>query len=282
MKKYINLNGKIFQDSQNVINHNNRAFKYGDGIFESIRVANGIVLNADLHFARILNSLKILKIDISKSFNLDYFKNQISILCEKNEISNAARVRFSVFRSSGGLYKPESNLMSFLIECAPLEKGYFCTNEAGIGIGIYNEMVKPVNILSGLKSCNSQIYVLASIFASENNLDDCLIMNDKNNIIESTSSNLFLVKNNKIFTPPLKDGCVDGVMRKVIIEIATKLGYTVEECSLSIKDLMDADEIFLSNAIVGIKWVFMFNEQKYNSKISNFLLNKLNENNSHL
>jgi aminodeoxychorismate lyase len=277
MKKYINLNGKIFQDSQNVINHNNRAFRYGDGIFESIRVANGNILNAELHYTRILNSLKTLKIDVLKSFNLDFLKEQILNLCDKNEITNAARVRLSIFRSSGGLYKPESSMMSFLIECAPLEKSHFCINEVGLSIGLYNEIVKTFSILSGLKSCNSQIYVLASIYAYENNFDDCLIINDKNNIIETTSSSLFLVKNNKLFTPSLEDGCVDGVMRKVIIDLATKLEYTVDTRSLSYKDIMEADEVFLTNAIVGIKWVFMFNGQKYDSKTSTFLLKKLNE-----
>ncbi|MBS4013832.1 MAG: aminotransferase class IV [Bacteroidetes bacterium] len=276
MIESINHNGNLINDKTNILSLSNRLFRYGDGVFESIRIADGKIINSESHFNRLVKSLEVLKIISPKYFNQEYFEKEILKLVKQNNHIVSARVRFSAFRADGGFYLPENNNLEFIIESICLDNKSFQLNKTGLNLGLYSEITKTQNLLSPLKTCNSLIYIMASLYAKENNFDDCLILNDKKQIIEATSSNVFIVYKNEIFTPDITDGCVDGTMRKLIIEIAKENKLNINYKPLLIQDLCKADEVFLTSAISGIKWVFKLNDKNYHSKTSDFLLKKLN------
>lgn len=278
ISKYICINGEFLKSDQPVFDTDNRAFHYGDALFETIH-ANGTKPQfLELHIQRLIRGMKILKMNIPDNFRHEYFERLITNILNKNRQLQGARIRITVFRNSGGLYTPSSNEISFLLESSPLEHDRYVLNMKGITVDIFEDVQKPANILSNLKTTNSLIFVLAGIFKKEKDLDDCLVLNEKQRIIESISSNIFIVRNSKILTPGLNEGCLAGTMRHTIIEICRNLDYSVNDnCSLTVQDLLAADELFLTNAIAGIIWVLAFRQKRYYNDTSKILIQNLNE-----
>lgn len=273
----INLNGEFFNDDAKVLSVNNRAFRYGDALFETIRFYDGKALFVYEHLSRLKKGMQTLKMDIQPRFDIVWLQNQISALIDKNNIKNDARIRLTVFREDGGLYTPESNKVNYLIEVKELEQSGFFLNSKGLKIGIFDKFKKPANEISNLKSTNCVYSIQAGIYAKENNLDDCLLVNNENYISEGISSNVFIVKDNEVLTPDLESACVDGVMRKQIIKIINQLGLKIQETKLTVKDIESSDELFLTNAIVGVKWVGELNKTFFQNKTSKSLISLLNQ-----
>ncbi len=277
-EKFICLNGSYLKSDKPILESNNRSFLYGDGLFETIH-ANGTEPQfIKMHMKRMLGSMKILKMVIPGFFSAEYFTSHIKGVLTRNKQFQGARVRITVFRSSGGLYTPEVNEVSFVIESDPLDNDLFTLNQQGYKVEVFTDIVKPANLLSSVKTTSALPFVLAGIFKSENLLDDCLILNSSARICESISSNIFLVKGNKYYTPSLKEGCLPGIMRQVIIDIIKNEGlYMNDGCSLTVEDLLNSDEIFLTNSISGIRWVVAFRQKRYYNKSSKFLIKLLND-----
>lgn len=232
----------------------------------------------DFHFERLKKSINILEYSKTDFFNKEFLLKEINRVLNKNKHFKSAKIRLTIFRNDGGMYLPETNDISYLIESYPLDYEAYIINQKGISISIFNKVKKPINILSTFKNGNSLIYVLASNYAKNNGFDDALILNEKNEIIEATNSNLFIIIKNKLLTPSSYSGCVNGVMKNVIIECARKLNLNIEENAvITESDLLIADEVFLTNSIVGIKWVLSFNERRYFCKYSKKLIELLNK-----
>lgn len=276
MADYYNLNGQIISNAEAVINPNNRAFKFGDALFETIRLINGFPQFLEHHLSRLTSGMLLLKMNVPVQFGVDFFTQQISLLALKKGIASDARVRVTVFRNDGGHYSPLNNDVSFLIEMEPLEQQGYAWNEKGYTIDVYNEMRKNINPLSSLKSANSLFYVLAGVFRKDKKLDECIVLNEKFNIVEAISHNVFAVKNGVLYTPPLEEGCIDGIMRKQVIRLAIQNRIAVYEINLAQNVLLSADELFLTNALYGIRWVGNFRNKQYSNKTTQFLSEKLN------
>lgn len=246
----INFNGKIFPSDQAILNSQNRAFLYGDALFETIRMSEGKILFLENHVNRLLEGLHFFKYKVPKKFNLSFFKKEI-----KKITSGNSRVRITIFRSTGGLYTPKNNRPQFLISTSPLTSSHFSLNKKGLHIGIFDEIKLSCSPISNFKTCNSSPYILAGLNKQERNLDDVLLLNEKGRISEASSSNIFFIKKNKIITPSLSEGCVAGTMRKTILEIANEKNYIIQENPIKLTHLQKFDEVWLTNAISGIKWV---------------------------
>ena len=271
----LNFNGKIIPQQDLIVGVENRALRYGDGLFESIRMIDGKIRFAQAHFDRLYQGMLALKMNIHASFDFSFFVSEINALAKKNEIENDARIRFSVFRADGGLYTPNSNNFLYLIELQPIsEKGYQW-NKKGLIVDIYSETRKDFGYLSKYKTINCLPYVLAGIAAQELNVDTCILLNTKDDIVEATNSNLFFVKDNLIFTPAIQDGCTDGVMRKEVIQIAQQLGIKVYENKVPLQSLAIADEIFLTNSTTGIQWVVGYRGKRYFSRVARLIYDEL-------
>ena len=270
--KYVCLNGEIVNGESPLLFVTNRSYRYGDGLFETIKVTDGNISLEEYHFNRLFESLATMCYKIPPFFTRDMMGEQILLLCEKNKCTSLARLRLSVFRGNGGLIESLDD-MQYVIECWPLNSSFNKMNENGLRIDIYPDARKNSDRFSCIKSANFLSYVMAAKHAKENELDDAIVLNVYDRIADTSVANIFVVKDNKLKTPPLNEGCVNGVMRKFLIEnfYKNELNLTVEETPLSIDDLLSAEEIFLTNAISGIKWVKQFRNQTYTNKVSSAL-----------
>ena len=273
---HINFNGFLYKEDEQVFTVKNRGFKYGDALFESIRIINGEPCHLEDHFIRLKKGMAVLKMH-SANISFNDLKDQIIKLVEKNHITKGGRVRLTVFRSGEGLYTPENEGKSYVIEAEPLSSNDYVMNTNGLSIDVFNDLRRHKNALSQIKTTNNIPHVLAGIYAKENELDDCIVLNDQGRIVEALSSNIFLYKNNNLYTPSLDEGCMDGVMRKQILQIAKEMNINVFEGMLNGSMLLQADEMFLTNAIKGIQWVVSYRQKRYFNKATKEILAHLNK-----
>lgn len=275
---YVNNNGKLLPNQGGLFESGNRAYLYGDGIFESIRVVDGEPLNIDAHVLRMLDGAVALKMRIPSFFSVEFFKNKIKELVKQSNIEGGcARVRVSVDRVAGGTYAPSSNEVQFFIEAYPLSCKAFELNVKGLEVDLYTAQHKQNDFLANFKTKNGLIYIMASLTAKEKGLDDMLITSPKGSVLEASSSNVFVVSNGMLYTPALEEGCLAGVMRMTIINTALAAGIKVYECHLLPQNLIAADEMFLTNAINGITWVGGYRTKRYRNEVAQKLVKLLNQ-----
>jgi len=245
----------------------NRGFLYGDGFFESMRFERNKILRFDLHYKRILENMQLLKMESENFPYASALEKMILDLTQANSIANYSRVRLNIFRESSGAYTPDENKASYFISCTALDSALaFPVN--GLHIGIYDLQKKAAGPFSGVKSLSSQFYVMAGIYAKENGWEEVLVMNTEGKFIEALSSNIFYVKNNMLCTPPISDGCVNGVFRKYILSVLDKNGIECKEESFYPDDISQVSEIFMCNAIKGIQWVEILDGKKFGNEMA--------------
>lgn len=274
---FYNLNGKIVEGSEVSVSLHNRGLNYGDGIFESMKFANGRINFWEDHYFRLMASMRIVRMEIPMSFSPEFLENEIRKTISENGLDGkAVRVKFITFRKPGGLYTPYTNKVDYLITVSELDEATYSLNEKGLDVDLFRDYYKQKSLLSTVKSTSCMLYTVASIFRNENDLDECLLLNDDKMVTEAISSNVFLVKEKKVTTPPLSDGCLKGVMRKNVLEVLPKMGYEVEEKSFSPFEIQKADELFLTNALKGIRWVERYRKKSFTNKCANELVKKLN------
>ena len=273
----ININGTILEDSEAYLSVDNRGFAYGDAVFETIKV-NSKPLFWEAHYFRLMASMRILRMEIPMYFTSEFLESQIMDLVDtQSEKAKSYRVKLTVFRAKGGYYTPTSNAVKFTIALAPLDSDIYNSHTDSCEIELFKDYFIAPNLLSTLKTNNKAINVVGSIFAKENNYDNCLLLNTNKNIIEALNGNVFLVKDNVIKTPPLADGCLKGIIRDQLIDMISKSdNYDLIETSISPFELQKADEIFITNVIQGIKPVTKFRKKTYNTEAAKKFQNKLN------
>ncbi len=256
----INYNGSISSINEIKIPINNRAFSYGDALFETLKFNNSFIAFLEDHYFRLMASMRMLRMEIPMFFTLDFFESEIKKTIQANKLETA-RIRFQVFRKTGGLYTPTNNNINFLIEVTKLN---YIPKET-FELDLFKDYYISTDILSNLKTTSRNINVLGSIYAQENELDDAILINQNKHIVETTKANIFLVKENRIYTPALSDGCIKGIMRKKVIEKIKDLGmFYFEEISISPFELQKADAVFITNSIIGIQNVSKYRKKKYN------------------
>ncbi|QDO95313.1 aminotransferase class IV [Formosa sediminum] len=273
----INFNGTI-QDNNTILNANNRGFAYGDALFETIKTSYGKLLFWEDHYFRLMASMRILRMEIPMNFNMEFLESEINKTLEaKGLTSSSARVKLTVYRNEGGLYLPETNNISFIIDAKPLPNDFYLISENAYEVDLFKDYYISPSLLSTLKTNNKSLNVVGSIFAKENGLENCLTLNTNKNVVEALNGNVFIVKGNHIKTPPLSDGCLKGIMRKQLLDIIKDIPeYTLEESSISAFELQKADEIFLTNTIVGIQPITKYRKKKFLNIVSKALIQKLN------
>lgn len=264
---YLVHNGKYFPSEEKIINADNQSYRYGDGLFETMKMIKGEILLNEYHFDRLFKSLRVLKYNVPKLFTPVTLAEQIKTLTKKNSCEKSARVRLSVSRGRGGLYDGD-NKLDYIIECMPLNTSVNNLNENGLIIGLFEDARKSCDLFSNLKTANYLPYVMAAQYAKENKWNDCLVLNQYNRVCDATIANIFWIKDGTIFTPPLTEGCVDGVMRRHLIQTRAGTGDEVQEKICTVTDLENADEIFLTNAVYGIRQVKQFGNKEPVSSIT--------------
>ena len=272
----INFNGAL-QDSDFHMSFANRSFLYGDGVFETLKIANNKILFWEDHYFRLMASLRIVRMDIPMSFTMEYIEEQILVLVRAMNIHESARVRFTAYRNSEGFYLPNNNSISFVIQASKLDNLKYNYSPIQFEVDLYKDFIVPKQLLSTLKTTNKITNVTASIFAKENQLDTTLLLNENKNVIEAANGNLFMLTENKLITPPISEGCLNGVMRKQIIALAKQMdSVTVLESPISPFDLQKADELFITNCIIGIQPITKYRKKEFEVRVARQLIEKLN------
>lgn len=273
--QFIYVNNELVPNTHPIFAATHRAWRYGDGLFESMRMVNGTLKFAELHADRLRRGMKILKIDGYAQIDASFLQHKVEDLCRRNKLGPNARARLSVYRDGDGLYSPESNAMGWVLEVTKTDSKTYELNSKGLLVTIFSEVAKPKGPLSAIKSANALVYVLAGIYKTQHRLDEVFILNQAGFLCEANSSNLFVVYDQKIYTPSLQEGCIAGVMRQVIIGLAKKKGLDIIEAQLHPDILSKADEVFLSNAAKGIQWVVGYHDKRYFNTVSKFLSEEL-------
>ncbi|MGY0392694.1 aminotransferase class IV [Bizionia sp. KMM 8389] len=272
----INFNGTITGNLQTISIHN-RAFAYGDAVFETCKFSHGKLLFWEDHYFRLMASMRIMRMEIPMDFTMEFLEAEIQKALEANSLdAKTARVKLTVFRDEGGLYLPTSKAVGYTIEVSALDTDFYLLNEEAYNVDLFKDFYIAPGLLSTLKTNNRAINVVASVYASENNLNNALLLNTDKKVVEALNGNIFLVKGNTIKTPPLTDGCLKGVMRKQLIDLMKKLpDYNLVEESISPFELQKADELFITNVITGIQPIGMYRKKTFANIISKMLLQKL-------
>lgn len=269
---YISFNGKIYDENENIFSAKNRAFNYGDGCFDSLVCLNGVPRFFDAHFKRLQTAIETLKLNNQFVLN-GFLPDLIAQLLTKNKLTNA-KIRITVTRKDGGLYTPDNNNSDILIVSREMEQSPFINFSFEKEVCIVESVQKHYSSFSSFKNCNSLIYVLAGIEIKEKNYDDGIILNGTNNICEALFSNLFFIKGNKLFTPAITEGCIDGVMRKFVLENCPT-DFKTGEGNFSIDELLNAEEVFITNASQGIVPVQKINDSLFRFDKTQMIFEKL-------
>jgi branched-chain amino acid aminotransferase len=273
----VNFNGDI-TTSEVFLPHNNRAFLYGDGVFETVKILNGKILFSEDHYFRLMAAMRIVRMEIPMNFTLEYFESQILMLADAEGFSESARARITVYRNDGGFYLPLDRTVTFIITVSSLENRLYEIVKGQYEVDLYKDFYISAQLLSTIKTTNKMINITGSIYASENDLDNCLLLNDSKNVVEALQGNLFMLTGNKLVTPPISEGCLNGIMRKQVLVLAKSTeNIEVAEEAISPFDLQKGDELFITNVIKGIQPVTKYRKKDYKSELANELLKKLND-----
>lgn len=260
--QYFLFNNEFQTIDAPVLTASNRGFRFGDGLFESMRMINNKLQLADLHADRLTAGMKALKME-GHALMDDYFMRQKTTdLAKKNRWNGNVRFRLSVYRQGAGVYTPEQNKAGYILEGIPMKSNGYELNNKGLIIDVFDELTKPVNKLSNFKTSNALLYVMAGIFKSQHRLDEAMILNQYGFLCESISANVFVVYGNKIYTPALTEGCISGVMRTRIMQIAKMNEMELIEAQINPEILKEAEEVFITNATQGIQWVMGYGRKR--------------------
>ncbi|MES2430870.1 MAG: aminotransferase class IV [Bacteroidota bacterium] len=267
MGYFFNYNGKTFEEGTPVIQPDSRALRYGDGLFETLKIKNEQILFEDEHFSRLWKGLKLLGFDIPPHFTPEKLSSSILALAKKNKHEKLVRVRLNVFRGNGGINDPENFLPNYIIQTWELPDTAGTLNSNGLTVGIYNDAKKSCDAFSNIKHNNYLPSVMGALKAKEEQWNDAIILNSFDRICETTIANIFLIKNKTIITPAKEEGCIEGIMRLHLIQQLKLNDWKVEQSKVSLDDLMAAEEIFVTNSINNMRWVKQIGDKMLGSKI---------------
>ncbi|HEX2629618.1 MAG TPA: aminotransferase class IV [Chitinophagaceae bacterium] len=257
---FINHNGKLVPPTRPLYTADNRGYRYGDGLFETMKVVNGKIQLAAFHFERLWEGLELMEANIPALVTAERLEKEILTLCIKNDCNDLGRVRLSLSRGNGGLYDGDDSLQ-YTIEAWPLPDTIQQLNENGLVIDIYPHARKSCDRFANLKSANFLPYVMAARYARQHKFNDCLVLNQYERVADASIANVFLIQGDTLLTPSLTEGCVKGVMRRKLLEEAPAFGWKVKEAPILLNDLLMADEIFLTNSTNGLRWVKNFRDK---------------------
>lgn len=256
MNEFDNINGFLIEKGEKLFNASNRAFKYGDGLFETMRVVDNEILFLNDHIQRLKEGMAFLKLEDAK-FDENMIKAELAKVIYKNYYK-FAKLRLAVYRESPGMYTPFSNSLSYIIEGVRYDSSKFNYDPNGITLNIYDDMRKNVDMASNIKSSSALVYVMASLHKKETGVGDSVVLNNYGRVCETSNANIFIVKDGLVKTPALTEGPIKGVLRSQILKYLDQKGIKYLEGEIQKEELKEADEIFTSNMIVGIQTIKTF------------------------
>ncbi len=269
-------NGEIIPEESLRLARNNRAFLYGDGFFETIRLYKGVLVNVDLHLDRLERGMKLLSIIGNPYLEMDRLESKMNAWVDKTGVEHA-KVRLVVYRDSGGSYAPEADDSSYVLFVEEIGQELYPFNEEGIHLGLSEAYQKPLHPISNFKSLNAQGLVMSAVEKRNASFGDLVLLNEEGRLCEGISSNVFLIMGEQIITPNLNEGCLAGTTRRFIIHVLKEAGRDIVERPIEPSELREADEVFLSSAINGVQWVASYKDRRYYNTTSKEISDLLRE-----
>jgi branched-chain amino acid aminotransferase len=262
---FFNYNGQLFQDQDPVFSPENRSFKFGDGLFETIKLEQGILKFKAHHFERLFEGSRVLGFTLNDLITPAYFEGQVLDLVKINGHEKAARVRLSVFRKDSDITDPEVSSPDFVIQSRALK---IQSNIQDYSVGLLPGIFKSCDELANLKTNNFLPYIMATMHAKKTGYNECIIFNSHGRICDASRGNVFIITDNNIYTPPLSEGCIAGVMRRNLLVMLNDKGYAIDEKPLQVEDIHSAEEMFITNVISGIQPVVKFQDKFFTTSQS--------------
>lgn len=274
----INYNGTLLEADSTWLTISNRAFKFGDGIFDLCKYSYEKILFWEEHYLRLMAGMRVLRMNIPMSFSMEFLEEEVLTLLKANGLEkSAAKVRISIFRKEGGTYTPDTNEIDYLIESEALRNPFYVLDTSAYEVELFKDFYVQPDLLATILHMNRAVNVLGSIFGQENEYQNCILLNSQKNIAGALDANLFVVQNKTLKTPPLTDGAVNGITRKVLLKALKKVSdYEVVETSISPFELQKADELFLTNSLIGIQPISKYRKKTYGADTAQSLIGKLN------
>lgn len=271
------IDGEFISTDKATIAFDNRGTFYGDGIFETIRCFNGKPLLYEAHYFRLMSGMRILRMDIPDTFTPEFIEESIIELLHHNNLEyNHSRIRFTVWRNTGGFYAPTDNGVHYSVQATALDSDY--TNLAYREAELFKDHYVLSGLLSSIKSSNKIVNVLAGRFATDNDYQEMLLLNEQKMVTEGISGNLFVRNGNKVKTPPVMDGCLNGIMREQVIQqLKRMLDYDIVEETITPFELQRADEIFTTNVVKGIQSISKYRKKDFQKDLATELITIFND-----
>jgi len=276
MELFVNINGQYRNAREPVLHSNNRGFRHGDAVCETMR-ANGKVIHFfEDHLTKLIKGMKALKMQVPAPIRNHTIQQEITRLLHKNRHLKGAGIRLTVFRDPSENSFAQDNACTYLIETEKLPSDAYALNTKGLMVDLFPELKEPVSPFSHITSPNQLFYVMADLYRKEHHLDECLLINTREKITGTINSNIFMVSRDIIKTPSLASGCREGIMRSRIIQYAEDAGIMVnDQDPVWFDELMTADEIFLTNTTEGIQWIAGIRQKRYFKETAKKLMGKL-------
>jgi branched-subunit amino acid aminotransferase/4-amino-4-deoxychorismate lyase len=266
MDHFLCFNGEFIKEQDFLLPGNNRAFYFGDSLFESMHAYSTLIPLFKLHFDRLLQGMEVLGYEQPASFTSASISATITRLLNRNKQFKSTRVRLTVFRNPGGLYLPTNNSVSYLVQASTLDFDRLSHKLPSMIVDVFPNQIKCAGELSPFKTGNALLYVMAARYAKLNRLHDSIIVNQHGRFVELSSSNIFGIREDTLVTPPLQEGCVAGVMRNFIVhQLAPKAGYRVDIKPVTQKDFAEFEEVFATNAVSGIRNIVGIGNRRFYS-----------------
>ncbi len=263
-------NGQLIPANDNSLSFNNRSFKYGLGVFETMRVVNGQIPLLDAHYSRLKNSLKEL-FNLRVPFNKARLLSDIQLLAEASNCYNSCMTRLTVYNGNGPLTSANTQA-GYIIEIQPIPFFKASGIQQSFKLIVFDKAYKAAGNIYCHKTTNYLLYYTAMEEARKNKAGDAIILNAAGKVTETAIANIFYVKKGKLYTPALSTGCLPGIMRQLLIQKLIKEGYNCMETEFTIARLLLADEIFLTNAVKGIIPVTQIGNISFNTHFSQHLI----------
>jgi aminodeoxychorismate lyase len=262
MQNIIYFNNEFIPSQQATLHPADRGLLFGDGLFETMRIYKGAALLLKRHWHRFIQGARILEIPVPVSIVASEMLNQIILqLLNANDYAGQdAIVRLSVTRGHGvrEIFPAQPLTPTVLMTLAPYQPAQKSAITAHIS-SIHRNEKSP---LAQVKSLNYLDNILARREANLMGADEAILLNSVGNVAEAATANIFMVKDKQIKTPKISEGALPGVMRQIVLEAAAKAQMLITEEVITVEELMHAEEIFVTNAVLGIMPVEQVNAQR--------------------
>jgi branched-chain amino acid aminotransferase len=271
----VNINGEIYPNDDAFISIFNTSLISGDLIFENLIVSSNKVLFYEEHYFNLLSSMRILKIKIPMSFTPEFLEEQLlSLYIKSGFVNEKILMRILICNNVASNINPTS-VNYYIYDAHKID--YSINNFEEYTLDVFKDYFKNTGLLSNLTTNNQLIQRIGLRYCEENDFNDCVILNNSKIISETLNGNIFMIMNDKVLTPSLKDGSNNNVIRSKIIELVNNdiEGYEIIEQPLSVFDIQKSDELFISNINFGIQPVRKFRKKVFTDKITSLIKNKL-------